>query len=120
MQGVTMKNKDLIHHFIKLKDGLLEGGVLWKDFELEELANSSRIPFNAAYFSVSENSQTKIDQHEERELWVVINGIGELTYNRSKYTIKSGDIIFFESQQQHQLRNIGCESLGIYSIYWKS
>lgn len=114
-----MNHNKLIQCLINLCDDEVKNGVLWKEFEFKEIRKKGSVPFNAAYFSVLENSRTNVDMHREREIWIVIGGAGELEYDNKKRYIKSGDIIFFESEYQHAVRNIGGESLEIYSIYWK-
>lgn len=83
-----------------------------------ESAGRSVAPFKAACFSVEPGHTTPVDSHSMREIWLVTEGAGELIYDGKETSIRKSDIVYFEPPKPHQVRNVGAESLVIFSVWW--
>ena len=77
-------------------------------------------PFKASRDTVEPNCITPIDSHEVREIWFIAKGKGELIYDNRSLRIRSGDVVYFEPNKTHQLRNDGEDMIVFYSIWWGS
>jgi mannose-6-phosphate isomerase-like protein (cupin superfamily) len=56
--------------------------------------------------------------HEQREVWVVTHGSGQLHRGDEDLSIGPGDIVYFQPGVEHQLDNVGDEALRLVSVYW--
>ncbi|MCE0721642.1 MULTISPECIES: cupin domain-containing protein [Legionella] len=75
-------------------------------------------PVQITYFQVLPQSETPMDDHQEQEIWIVLNGSGILIYEETFYLLNAQDIFYFASFKKHQIRNLMYEPLLICSIYW--
>lgn len=80
--------------------------------------NQAKIPFKATYFQVLPGCETPLDCHQEEETWIVLQGMGLLTYEGTSYCMKVQDAFYFSSFKKHQVLNNSDEPLLICSIYW--
>ncbi|WP_161964065.1 class I tRNA ligase family protein [Chitinophaga flava] len=89
--------------------------------EVNLINNDERIaPFKASRFEVYPGQQSPLDIHEVRECWFVSQGKGEVIYNGTEVVpVSSGDVLYFESNQSHQVTNTGEDQLIIFSVWWK-
>ena len=77
-------------------------------------------PFKASIFTVEPGTSSPVDEHDVRECWVVIAGQGELTVADERLQLGPGSVTYFESRRPHQVRNIGEDTLKIFSTWWPS
>ncbi|MBP6950847.1 MAG: cupin domain-containing protein [Alphaproteobacteria bacterium] len=77
-------------------------------------------PFQIDEITILENMSSPVDKHEVAELWSILSGTGDLTYDGKNYILKTGEWFFFEPFKEHQVVNNYREDLRILSIYWKS
>jgi quercetin dioxygenase-like cupin family protein len=77
------------------------------------------MPFQAAYFTVEPGCTSPVDSHSVREIWMVAEGEGVLTYDQEKSTIHAFDILYFEPPKCHQVSNETSRPLVIFSVWWK-
>jgi mannose-6-phosphate isomerase-like protein (cupin superfamily) len=75
-------------------------------------------PFTLIYFEIQPQHATPLDQHEEKECWIVLKGGGILHYEMDHTRICAQDMLFFAPFKKHQVVNDSNELLGIVSIYW--
>jgi len=81
----------------------------------------SNIPttFKAAIFYVAINQESPLDCHEVRELWYVLEGTGELTYNSGqKIMLNEFDMFYFDRHVSHSIQNNSNKTLIVFSIWW--
>lgn len=77
-------------------------------------------PFKASIFTVEPRTSSPIDEHDVRECWVVIAGQGELTVAGEMLQLAPGSVTYFESRRPHRVRNVGEDTLKIFSVWWPS
>lgn len=75
-------------------------------------------PFEVARWSIAPGTSNDLDVHRSREVWIILTGGGTLTFADETRTLHPGDVVAFESEVPHQLRNDGPETLSAISIYW--
>lgn len=75
-------------------------------------------PFMMSRFHVEPNLSTPWDQHKEREIWIVLHGLGTVETDGIPIVIDAGDVIYFESQTPHRVTNSGIGRLSIASLWW--
>jgi len=57
-------------------------------------------------------------QHEGEEFMYVLEGTHEFTYNKSKYILKKGDSVYFDSRVPHSGRSIGPKKAKVLTIIY--
>ncbi|MBB4961725.1 cupin domain-containing protein [Micromonospora polyrhachis] len=76
-------------------------------------------PFEVARWSVAPGTSNDLDVHRSREVWIVVSGVGILTWADDQATVvRPGEVVAFESRVPHQVRNDGPETLHAVSVYW--
>ncbi|MEV4556227.1 cupin domain-containing protein [Kitasatospora sp. NPDC049285] len=56
--------------------------------------------------------------HPQTEIWVVAAGRGRLERGPEVFDIAEGDVVVFEPEVEHRLRNTGGTDLRLVSVYW--
>jgi mannose-6-phosphate isomerase-like protein (cupin superfamily) len=77
-------------------------------------------PFGVKRCIVDVGSSLPLDRHAERELWVVIQGHGELTYKGETSEIGEGDMVAFDPDVPHEFSNTADVPFELVSVYWAS
>lgn len=75
-------------------------------------------PFEVARWSVAANTSNDLDVHRSREVWIIVSGVGTLTYADQARVLRAGDVAAFDSGVPHQIRNDGPDPLLAVSVYW--
>ncbi|MEV0152551.1 cupin domain-containing protein [Micromonospora sp. NPDC050686] len=75
-------------------------------------------PFEVARWSVAPGTANDLDVHRSRELWIVVAGVGALTWADRTTVLRAGDIVAFDSGVPHQIRNDGPDELLAVSVFW--
>jgi mannose-6-phosphate isomerase-like protein (cupin superfamily) len=75
-------------------------------------------PFKMTTFEVQPGCETAMDQHQVAEIWVILEGSGDLRYEDKSLTVERGQIFYFSSYKTHQIKNTGTKVLKILSMYW--
>lgn len=97
-----------------------DGSMVVEELSLGHENEQPIAPFKGSKFVVFPNETSPLDQHDVIECWFIAAGTGEVIYNGEKKAIvKTGDVLYFESQQSHQVYNNGSENLLIFSVWWK-
>ncbi|GAB3140718.1 hypothetical protein GCM10027290_12000 [Micromonospora sonneratiae] len=78
----------------------------------------SPAPFEIARWSVAPGTANDLDVHRSREVWIIVSGVGTLTWADQTTVLQAGDLAAFESRVPHQVRNDGPEPLHAVSVYW--
>ena len=87
--------------------------------KLQELdAYRHGFPFKSSRFTIEPGGISPLDKHSVAEMWIVIEGIGELAYNDKSYEVKAGDAVYFEPFQTHLIRNHSPQPLKVLSFWW--
>ncbi|MBC7886375.1 MAG: cupin domain-containing protein [Ferruginibacter sp.] len=77
-------------------------------------------PFKGSKFIVYPNQTSPLDIHDVKECWFIAAGSGIVTCNgATEKAVNPGDVLFFNSQQSHQVFNNGPENLLVFSVWWK-
>ncbi len=76
-------------------------------------------PFNAAQFTVAPGVTSAADSHAVHELWIILAGEGELTYDGRRLRVRPSDVLYFEPPKPHWVFNDGAEPLAVMSVWWK-
>jgi quercetin dioxygenase-like cupin family protein len=93
-------------------------GMSVSEIELDPSGNPLA-PFNASRFTVEPGCASPVDSHAVREIWMVAEGFGELTYGDLTVRLNTADVFYFEPPTPHQVRNDGSQTLVIFSVWWK-
>ncbi len=82
--------------------------------------SASELPFGAMWCVVPPGGRSNIDQHPDRELFVVVSGTGEVeTPGGDKMPVAPGSAVLMESQEPHILVNSSSAGpLIALSVYW--
>ena len=94
-------------------------GMLVHEIDLMD-ESGPRAPFKASRFTVETGCISPVDVHAVREIWMVSEGEGELTYDGRSLRIKAADVVYFEPHKPHQVKNDGAGTLVVYSVWWSS
>lgn len=88
-------------------------------FEIDlSRSGKSLSPFKASRFTVDPDFTSPVDSHAVQEMWMVAQGEGELYYDDQAIRIHASDVIYLEPPKPHQVKNVGAETLVIYSVWW--
>jgi mannose-6-phosphate isomerase-like protein (cupin superfamily) len=85
----------------------------------ETSATQKGFPFRYSRFRVAPGRHSSLDKHDVLEVWFVLSGTGQLSYDGGTYTITAGQAVHFGSQRGHQVLNVGKDDLVIFSFWWK-
>jgi mannose-6-phosphate isomerase-like protein (cupin superfamily) len=105
-------------HLRKPKPELRPSGIDLAIFDMPMVERSSA-PFTLARVTVPVGGSTEEDQHEVREIWVVLEGRGDLVAAGQPTSIGPGDTLFFDSYETHRVVNVSDQALEILSIWWR-
>ncbi len=75
-------------------------------------------PFQASIFTVESGIQSKVDQHHDKEIWVILESSGILTYDHKNYDVEKDDLLYFEPCKKHTIYNNTDIPLKILSLWW--
>ncbi|MEM2178742.1 MAG: cupin domain-containing protein [Candidatus Methanomethylicaceae archaeon] len=62
-------------------------------------------------FTIDVNGHTPLERHEHEHEVFILKGKGIIRNGEKEYEIKPGDVIFIQSNELHQIVNIGNEPL---------
>jgi len=77
------------------------------------------MPFKFARVSVPGGANTDPDTHEVREIWLIAQGEARVTIAGNEITVRAGDVLYFDSNQTHQLFNDSGESVEFFAVWWR-
>jgi mannose-6-phosphate isomerase-like protein (cupin superfamily) len=80
--------------------------------------DDDRFPFRSSRFTIEPGGASPPDNHSVAEMWIVIEGAGDLRYESQSVAIETGDVFYFEPFQTHEVRNHSDSSLKILSFWW--
>lgn len=99
---------------------LYDNAMVVDEIDLGHESEHPIAPFKGSKFIVYPNETSPLDIHDVKECWFIASGSGIVTYNGElKEAVKPGDVLFFDSQQSHQIFNNGTANLMIFSVWWK-
>jgi mannose-6-phosphate isomerase-like protein (cupin superfamily) len=75
-------------------------------------------PFGVKRCIVDVGASLPLDRHAEREVWVVTQGRGVLTYLGETSELQQGDMVAFDPDVPHEFSNTASEPFELVSIYW--
>jgi mannose-6-phosphate isomerase-like protein (cupin superfamily) len=76
-------------------------------------------PVRMSRFELAPGASSPVDSHEERELWMIAQGTGLLTYReQTEVRVNAGEVVEFESKSSHTLMNTGTLPLVVFSVWW--
>ncbi|XYI03757.1 cupin domain-containing protein [Sorangium sp. So ce1128] len=77
-------------------------------------------PVRMSRFELAPGARSPLDVHEEREVWMLAQGDGMLSYRgQPPFPVRAGDVVEFETGASHTLMNSGSEPLVVFSIWWR-
>jgi mannose-6-phosphate isomerase-like protein (cupin superfamily) len=86
---------------------------------LELLQVDSRFPFESSRFVVEPGGCSPPDVHSVAEMWIIIQGTGELLYDQESIPLNAGDAVYFQPLHTHQIKNHSSEPLRVISFWWQ-
>lgn len=92
-------------------------GIVLENVDMESLGEGFA-PFKMSRFSVPPGCGTGNDQHAARELWIIREGEGVLSYDGTEFEVRKGGIYLFEENRPHSIQNSGTQVLHIFSLWW--
>lgn len=105
--------------FLAPDDEEIPAGITYGELALESTGLPAA-PFRLSRFTVAPGVETPVDVHQVHELWLVGAGTGELTYDGTAHRISEGDVVRFQPERTHTVRNDGTGTLALFSLWWKS
>lgn len=75
-------------------------------------------PFGLIIFDVEPGASTEAHSHEVHEYWLITAGQAELRYDGKAYTVRQGDLLYFEPHKRHEIINTGDQPLKVVSVDW--
>lgn len=73
----------------------------------------------AAYGIVLPGQETMPHKHDEIEVFVILDGVGEVIVDSQIYPVCASTVILFEPFESHVLRNTGISDLKFADFYWR-
>lgn len=95
-----------------------EGKTLIEFVLPDRFSNGPTVPFEASWWMVDPEQCTPEDRHKVQELWFIGCGEGEMTLGSDQIEVRIGQAIYIPPDTPHQVRAIGENVLGIFSIWW--
>jgi quercetin dioxygenase-like cupin family protein len=66
---------------------------------------------NVKIFEMHPNGYSPLHQHTEKHRLFITNGQGKIFNGQKDTRIQTGDVIYFEPHEPHQLKTVGAEPL---------
>jgi mannose-6-phosphate isomerase-like protein (cupin superfamily) len=82
------------------------------------LQESLAAPLNSARFTVEPGSSSPVDSHKVSEVWIVVEGAGELLHEGRSVRLDAGEAVSFAPWETHQLRNDGERTFVALAFWW--
>jgi mannose-6-phosphate isomerase-like protein (cupin superfamily) len=76
------------------------------------------LPFRSSRFTIEPGGSSPPDRHSVAEMWIVIEGAGELKYKTRSVELKAGDVVYFEPFSTHMVQNHSDACLKVLSFWW--
>lgn len=92
-----------------------ESGMKLQELDLRRLP----FPFKSSRFTVEPDGSSPPDKHSVAEMWIIVEGAGELLYDDRSFQVKAGDAVYFEPFHTHQIRNRSSHALKVLSFWWQ-
>ena len=97
----------------------MSAGVYYFPMLLDEAVdNKEHLPFNVASVVVEAHSESIIEAHQSREVWMMVQGSGIVHSEGKDVAAKPGDVFFFDSFQNHKVNNTGDVDIVLTSLWW--
>jgi quercetin dioxygenase-like cupin family protein len=108
MQVLASDSAALTHEF-----GITVGR--WNQYE-----SAGDLPFGAMWCVIPPGGRSDVDQHPDRELFVVVSGSAEVRVPGGQSSaVRAGGAVLMDSQEPHVLVNTSDEkALVALSVYW--
>lgn len=81
-------------------------------------SNMIKTPFGTAIAVLEPGQATTPHNHDEHEAFIIISGEGRMMIDDTEFSVKDGDVVYFEPFTVHSLRNSGDSHLRFLTIYW--
>jgi|SRR5580704_264398 quercetin dioxygenase-like cupin family protein len=78
-----------------------------------------RFPFKSSRFTIEPGGASPPDKHSVAEMWIIVEGMGELIWNEESYNIEAGDVVYFGPFDTHLVRNHSAQALKVLSFWWR-
>ena len=91
-----------------------ESGMKLQELDFRQHA----FPFKSSRFSVEPGGSSPPDNHSVVEMWIIVEGTGELIYNEKSFQVKAGDAVYFGPFHTHLIHNHSSQSLKVLSFWW--
>lgn len=85
---------------------------------VKEIFLKDHAPFKASFFTIQPNGISPLDSHKVKEVWIVTDGVGELTCDNQMQIIQKGSVVYFDPFETHSIKNPANSDLNIISIWW--
>nr|AVW82905.1 methionine-tRNA ligase [Nocardia interforma ATCC 21072] len=84
-------------------------------------AQAADAPFNVRRVTLRPGEITAEHNHHDLEVWVMLDGSGEVTWDGRRRVITAGDSVYLPPLAPHTLRNLsGDRPLSFFSLWWES
>ena len=100
-----------------LSDGGLSTG-FGLDYKLLLPWPELNAPFEGAWCVVKPGDESMAHEHHEYEIFIGLQGSGELIADGERVPFNAGDIARLPPQTHHQVRNVGDADFTYYAIWW--
>ncbi|WP_353171744.1 cupin domain-containing protein [Acinetobacter rudis] len=98
---------------------LFETNTGLKVLEVDLTTILPEVPFELSQFTVAVDGHSPDESHEEREIWIITSGSGQLKYKGAIYNLIAGQAVTFSPNIVHTIKNTGETTLNVISIWWK-
>lgn len=98
---------------------LLDRSILKSVYNIQaQSVNTSAYKDYLTYLIIHPHQKSQSHCHIEREIFIVVEGQGQLTVKEKTYSIKAGDSVEFDAFETHSISNPFDKDLIILSIVW--
>src|SRR5205823_3182103 len=75
-------------------------------------------PFQGAWCVVYPGTSTTRHAHDEYEIFIAMRGTAILESEGERTAFRTGDVVHFPPNNDHQVINDGTEDFEMYSVWW--
>jgi len=86
---------------------------------LKRIFNKLHMPFKSAYLYLDVNQEISPDIHNEKEIFICLQGRGETKIDNESYDIEPEDAWYIKHNQTHKIKNTGKASMTLLSVWWE-
>ncbi|MFC6880362.1 class I tRNA ligase family protein [Actinomadura yumaensis] len=84
-----------------------------------EMGSIDRTATPAAWARVAPGGRSDPDRHDECEIWVIVQGVGDVVVDAGRHRVTAGTVVAYEPFETHVVENTGDTDLVFVTFYWR-